>query len=154
MKRRNSVIVAVIVLAIVVAVAVGDYEYSVEQRNAECSQSATNLVGMFGMVSLPTELIGSSLSLTVTDTTCTPIVGITVTSVQPEIAGVVNASFVKFNGVLVSPTSPLPGGHIGTGSVAVTGITAGENYTLTVVISFASGTVSQTETMEMDVPLA
>jgi hypothetical protein len=149
MKRRTAIIVTLATLVVVSAVAIGLYEYSVQQRNEKCSESATSLVGMFGMVTLQTGSNGSSLTLTVTDTTCTPITGVTVLSVDPQIAGVANTPFVEFNGMIISPASPLPAGQLGTGSLSVKGVQAGQKYVLTVQVDFASGTTAQTETFEM-----
>jgi len=104
---------------------------------------------MFGMITLQSGSAASNLTLTVTDTTCTPITGVTVTSVDPQLAGVVNTPFVEFNGVLISAASPLPAGQLGTGSLPVTGVTAGQKYVFTVQVAFASGTTTQTETFEM-----
>jgi hypothetical protein len=148
MKRRVAVIVVVALVA-VSAIAIGLYENSVQQRNEKCSESATSPVGMFGMVSLPTGSNMSTLALTVTDTTCTPIVGISVTSVDPQIGGNVNTPFVEFNGTVIGPASPLPAGQLGTGSIPVTGIASGQKYVLTVVVQFATGITAQTETFEM-----
>jgi hypothetical protein len=149
MKSRNKALIVAVVAIVVVVTAVGLYSYSAQQqRSKECSESAMGPVAMFGRLSLPYGSTGSNLTLTVTNTTCSPIVGVLVVSVQPSVAGVSNATFVEFDGNLVSASSPLPAGQIATGSLPVTGIQAGQKYTLLVTVQF-SGIAPLTETMEM-----
>ncbi len=149
MKRSRVILIVAIVASLAVVLALTSYIITQQQASASCSRSATTLVTMFGKISLPTGSVGSNLTLTVTNTTCSPITGITVVSVQPQIAGVANSSFVEFNGNLVTPSSPLPAGQLGTGSIAVSGIASGQEYILTVKVDFAPGTAAQTETMVM-----
>ena len=67
--------------------------------------------------------------LTVINGTCNPITAITVTSVQPQLVGVSNASFVSYNDSVVSALTPLPAGQLGTGNLAVSGSPQDRNTT-------------------------
>ncbi len=148
MKRpRMAVMVAIAVVLVVVAFAV--FVIVDRSESNKCSNTGTSLVSMFGSISVPYGPAGSNFTLTVINSTCSPITGITVVSVQPQIAGVVNSTFVQYNGTVVNPSSPLPAGQLGTGSLAVSGIDAGQKYVFTITIDFSSGSVPQTETMEI-----
>lgn len=141
--------IALVVAVVAVATVVSAIAINAQQRSASCSQSDTTLVTMFGKISLPEGSLGSNLSITVTNTTCVPVVGITVTSVQPQLAGVVNTAFVAYDGVVVNATNPLPAREIATGSIPVSGVVSGQQYTLTVSVLFAPGYAAQTETLEL-----
>ena len=148
MKQRTRYILVAVVAIVVVVAALGLYLYNGQQQHSkQCSESAASLVAMFGKITLPAGASGSTLSLTATDTTCTPITGIMVSSIQPELTGVANTSFVQFNGALVGPTNPLPGGQLATGSLPVNGVQAGQKYVLLVTVTFSSGLSRETETM-------
>ncbi|MGA2198572.1 MAG: hypothetical protein ABSG45_01400 [Nitrososphaerales archaeon] len=148
MKRsRMGAIVAIAVVLVVVALAA--FVIVGRSDSSKCSSTGTSLATMFGRISVPNGPTGSNFTLTVINSTCSPITGITVTSVQPQIAGVVNSTFVEYNGTVVNPSNPLPEGQLGTGSLAVSGIDAGQKYVFTIAIDFSSGSVPQTETMEI-----
>jgi hypothetical protein len=148
-KRSRIVLVVAIVAVLAVLISVAAIVIRNQQASASCSSSDASLVSMFGKITLPEGTLGSNLSLTVINTTCEPIVGIAVTSVEPPINGTIDAPFVLYNQVLVSPTSPLPAKEVGTGTVPVTGVVSGREYTLMVTVRLGSGTASQTQTLEI-----
>ena len=149
MKRsRVALVVAIAVILVVVVIAF--FAISERTTSNQCSSSTgTNLITMFGRLTLPSESTGSNFTLTVINGTCSPITGITVTSVEPQLVGVANASFISYNNSIISALTPLPAGQLGTGSLALSGITAGQRYDFSVTVDFSSGTPSQTETIEI-----
>jgi len=66
---------------------------------------------------------------------CSPITGFAITSIHPQLDGVVNASFVDYKGKPISPTNPEPVGKPVYGSISVSNATVGQtfsfNYTIT-----------------------
>jgi hypothetical protein len=104
---------------------------------------------MIGKLSLPEGSSGSNFTLTVINTTCEPIVGIEVTSVQPQVSGVADAPFVSYDGALVGASNPLPASELGSGSIPVTGVVPGQEYVLMVTVNLGGGKASQTVTMEI-----
>ena len=149
MKRSRILVIVGAVVAVALLITVAAILVSNKQKSDQCSSTSTSEITLFGRLTVPTGSSGSNLTLTVINGSCFPIDGVTMTSVQPAIAGVSNSSFVQFNGSLITVVSPLPAGQLGTGSLAVTGISSSQRYDFSVTVRFASGLVPQIETMEI-----
>src|SRR5271166_3466199 len=99
MRRSRELLIVGVVVALAV-IAVAAFVITERENSNKCSETGNAVITMFGKLTLASGSAGSNFNMTVINGTCTPVIGITVTSLQPPIAGVLNSSFVEYNGTL------------------------------------------------------
>ncbi len=149
MKRSRTGLLVIGILAL--AVVAGAYLVISDQKQgtptSQCSKNGSGLASVLGRMVVQPGTSAGNLTLTVDNSTCSSIIGVTVTASQPAISGVVNSTFVDYYGSPVCATNRLPAGQVAIGYVVVSGITAGQQYKLTVMVRFYSSSTAQTLTL-------
>ncbi|MGD0637006.1 MAG: hypothetical protein ABSA72_03075 [Nitrososphaerales archaeon] len=149
MKRSTTglVIISILVLAVVAAAYLVTSDKKQGSLSAQCAKGESGLASVLGRMTMQSGTDSGNLTLTVDNSTCSPIVAVTVSASQPTIAGVVNSTFVDFYGSPVSASNRLPSGEVASGYLAVSGVTVGQQYKLTVLVSFYASSTPQTLTV-------
>jgi hypothetical protein len=144
-------VVAVLAAAIVVYVAYGPLTSPVVVCMRGGAGIGSGVLVNAAMSVMPEEDSGN-LTLTIQDQTCGYISGAEVTSMRPSVivdgvpheeenisdsSLITNASFITYNGGLVSPTNRVPLGGSAMGSISVNGVQVGTSYTMDIIISFS-----------------
>ncbi|MGA2663702.1 MAG: hypothetical protein ABSF83_01985 [Nitrososphaerales archaeon] len=146
MKRSRIGLVVLVAILFVIGgvtyVVLGD-----QAPKSQCPEGEEALVTVSGAITAASGSTPGQLSLRVLDSACEPVAGVEIATVSPTLSGVANTTFVSYGGSTVSGTNPLPSGQAASGQLPVNGVTAGQRYTLTVEVSFASGAVPETLTL-------
>jgi hypothetical protein len=144
------IVVAVLTAAVVVYVAYGPLNSPVAVCERGGAGIGSGVLVNAAMSVMPGENSGN-LTLTLQDQSCEYISGAEVTSMRPAVVVggipheenisdsslITNASFVSYNGGLVSPTNSVPLGGSAMGSISINGVEVGTSYTMDIVISFS-----------------
>ena len=146
-SRTGLLVVVILVLAVLAAgfLVISDQKHSTSSN--QCSKNGSGLASVLGRMTVQSGTNAGNLTLTVDNSTCSSITGVTVTASQPAIAGVVNSTFIDYYGSPVSSSNRLPAGQVASGYLAVSGVTTGQQYKLTVSVSFYSSSTTQTLTV-------
>ncbi len=146
MKSRSKLTLTVIIIvAIVVIGAVGYTEYQTYNsptakcdRNAAQGDSAVGEILVFSNIIVNQGTNAGNLTMRLSGSACAPISDFVITAVNPFLSGVVNASFIEYQGVLVSPAHPEPIGQQASGSISLSNVSATQSYTFTYKIALAT----------------
>jgi hypothetical protein len=143
--RSKRTLTAIVIVAIVVIAVVSYMEYQdYNSPTAKCDRNAAQGDSQVGFIFVnPTITVAQgastgSLSVTLGGSTCAPISGFVITAVYPLLSGVVNASFIEYQGALISPAHPEPVSEPASGSVSLSNVSATQSYTLTYKITLAT----------------
>jgi hypothetical protein len=149
MKRSMTglLVIVVLVLAVVAAAFLVTSGQKQSTSSNQCSKNESGLASVLGRMTLQPGTDAGNLTLTVDNSTCSSITGVTVTASQPAIDGVVNSTFIDYYGSPISTSNRLPAGEEASGYLAVSGVTAAQHYNLTVKVSFYSSSATQTLTV-------
>lgn len=79
------------------------------------------------------------LSVKVDGSGCSAITGLTITSIRPFLSGVVNTSFLEYQGVPVGPSHPVPLNEPSYGSIAVSNVSIGRDYSFSYILTTQDG---------------
>jgi len=149
-------IILILVGATVAYVGVNSY-LSYNSPSAKCQREASQGDSQVGVIlvipALKVQFGTSSGVFTVrlSGSACSTITGFTITSISPLVSGVVGASFVRYQGDLISGANPEPISEPASGSIPVSNVTIGQSYSFTYAITeppggFSSGTNNTTVT--------
>lgn len=143
--RSKRTLAAIIIVAIVVIATVGYTEYqNYNSPTAKCDRNAAQGDSQVGFILLnPTISVAQgasigNLTIRLPGSGCAPISGFVITAVQPFLTGVVNASFIEYQGTLITPAHPEPIGQPASGSVSLSNVSASQSYTFTYKITLAT----------------
>jgi hypothetical protein len=150
------IVVAVLAAAIVVDAAYGPLNSPVVVCMRGGAGIGSGVLVNAAMSVMPGQNSGN-LTLAFQDQSCEYISGAKVTSMRPSVivdgipheeenisysSLIDNASFINYNGVLVSPTNKVPPGGNVMGSIGVNGVEVGTSYTMDIIVSFSGNGLS------------
>jgi len=145
------IVIAVLTAAIVIYVAYGPLNSPVVACMSGGAGIGNGVLVDVTMSVVPGKDSGN-LTLALQDRSCGYISGAEVTSMRPSVivggipheeenssdsSLITNASFISYNGGLVSPTNRVPLRGSAMGSLSVNGIEVGTSYTMDIVVSFS-----------------
>ena len=141
--RRELLVIIILVVAVIAAGFLLLSDQRAPSSTSKCTPGESSLATVLGTLTVPSGGSTGNLTMTVENSTCSSITGIMVTAAQPTLAGVVNSTFVEYYGTPVSASNALPVGQGAAGQLHVTGIAAGQQYRLTVKVTFSSGAAAR-----------
>ncbi len=118
-SRTGPLVIGILVLAVLAAAFLLISDQKPGNSTSQCSKDESGLASVLGRMTIQTGTNAGNLTLTVDNSTCSSITGVTVTASQPAISGVVNSTFVEYYGSPVSATNRLPAGEVASGYLEV-----------------------------------
>jgi hypothetical protein len=151
-SKRTITAVTIILIVIVAAVALTEYQdYNSPlakcERDAAQGDSQVGFIRVNPSITVEPGTTSGNLTVTLQNNVCAPISGFVITAVQPLLSGVINSSFIEYQGALVAPAHPVPLDKAASGSIILSDISANQSYTLSYVVKLATnvaGWTSQT----------
>ena len=142
--RRTAALVIVLVLVVAAAAYAGFDEYqSYNSPAAICQREADDtelgFISVMPAIHVQNGTNTGVLTVEVGGSACSPIVGFMITSIHPVVSGVVNASFVEYQGIPISKTNPELIDQPALGSIPVSNVTAGQRYSIVYNVALQSG---------------
>jgi hypothetical protein len=149
------IVIAVVAAAIVVYVAEGPLNSPVVACMRRGAGIGSGVLVNAAITVTPGKNSGN-LTLILQDQSCEYISSAEVTSMRPSLivnripheenfsypSLITNASFITYNGELVSPSNRVPIGGSAMGSVIVNGVQVGTSYTVNIFVSFSGNGIS------------
>lgn len=131
-RKRLAATVIIVLLILATASYAGFTEYqNYNSPAAECQREANQGDSQVGFILVnPTINVQSGttsgiLTVKVDGSACAPVIGFAITSIHPLLSGVVNASFLEYQGNLVGKNHPEPIDEPASGSIPISNVTAG-----------------------------
>jgi archaeal type IV pilus assembly protein PilA len=159
-KKRSAVspvIATLLLIAIAVAAAIIVYAFVTGLIGGLATGASSNLVTLTGSVSVPNGTGAGVAVLTVRNSANAPVTSVVVTGITPStlsMASIASSTVypgivLNYNALPVSTANVLPIGSTASGAYSFgTGGVSGTGYTLTVTITFSTGSV-QIQTVDV-----
>ena len=134
--------VAILIVATVAYVSFSEYE-SYNSSSGTCEREAAQGSSQVGFILISPSIkvqFGTTsgvLGVKIGGSACSPITGFEITSMRPILGGVVNTPFVQYQGSVIGPNHPEPVGEPASGSINVSNVTVGQEYSMNYTVTTA-----------------
>jgi hypothetical protein len=141
--KRTWTAVIVIAIVAVAAVAYTEYQYNNApisrcESDAEQGDSMVGYILITPVVNVAQGASTGNMTVRLSGSGCAPISGFVITAVRPFLSGVIDASFLDYQGRLVTAAHPEPVDEPASGSINLSNVSAAQSYTFTYKITLAT----------------